>query len=372
MHLFSTGGRDMFKSFFASKEYFWKARGVGFLLIGLIISQAVLGRLLADWGKEFGNLMQEAIKWQGHHLESNQEFVDKYWDLVRGWLLIVGPNVVIGTCIVLIGGLYIASWREAINRNYLPRWIAIAQRTSIVGAAQRIQEDTQSIAKTMEDFGLAIVQSLCVLAVFGPRLWALSEGPAASLFSIAAWTAVAATIGAILLGWGLPRLENEHQIKEQSYRSGLVLVEKREKEKPTIDILFQEFHGALGKYRELIKKSFVLSLWTNTYSFTMSSFPGLLMTNILITGMATMGDINEVASVFGQVSGALSIFAYRWRNIIDIWSIILRLRKFQKDLELAEKTSKEEQTWVDDEEELPDEIADIRPLLEAKRKKEKK
>jgi peptide/bleomycin uptake transporter len=339
----------MFKSFFASKEYFWRAWGGFFFLIGLIVLNAAMGWLLADWSKDFGNLTQDVIRWKSHYenvpktiiekakyMIASQEYIDRYWGIVWSWVKVVGPNILIGALIVLFGGLYVAAWRESINHAYLPRWIALSKRTTIVGGAQRLQEDTDIVVKMVEDLGLAVVQAIIVLAVFAPRLRALSVGPTEGMFIIAVGASIFSTIIAIFLGRKLPRIEKERKGREKIYRSSLESIEHHQKEQLPEALLLDELHGALEKYRFLLKKGFVLSLWTSTYGWVMGVFPGLLMTSVLITGTATVGDMNEVSSVFACVSGNLSVLAYRWRGIIDIWSVMLRFSEFQKDLENAE------------------------------------
>jgi ABC-type uncharacterized transport system fused permease/ATPase subunit len=156
------------------------------------------------------------------------------------------------------------------------------------------------------------------------------------MFIIAVGASVFSTVIAIFLGRKLPRLEKDRKGREKIYRSSLESIENNQKEQLSEALLLNEFHVALDKYRSLLRKGFVLSLWTSTYGWVMGVFPGLLMTSVLITGTATVGDMNEVSSVFACVSGNLSVLAYRWRGIIDIWSVILRFSEFQKDLENAE------------------------------------
>src|SRR3981189_3185486 len=103
---------------------------------------------------------------------------------------------------------YIFRWRAAMNDYYVANWHRLRH---IEGASQRIQEDTQRFASTLESLGANLIDALMTLIAFLPILWVLSahvkelpligEVPQALVFVAVIW----ATVGTVLLAVaGLP------------------------------------------------------------------------------------------------------------------------------------------------------------------------
>ena len=67
---------------------------------------------------------------------------------------------------------YVFRWRTAMNDFYVAHWQRLRH---IEGASQRIQEDTQRFADTVEGLGVSLVQALMTLIAFLPILWGLSS-----------------------------------------------------------------------------------------------------------------------------------------------------------------------------------------------------
>jgi len=63
---------------------------------------------------------------------------------------------------------FIFRWRTAMNDYYVANWDKLRR---IEGASQRIQEDTMRFARTMEDLGTSLIQSVMTLVAFLPILW---------------------------------------------------------------------------------------------------------------------------------------------------------------------------------------------------------
>src|SRR5260370_7614352 len=84
------------------------------------------------------------------------------------------------------------------NDYYVANWHRLRH---IEGASQRIQEDTQRFASTLEQLGASLIDALMTLIAFLPILWGLSayvkklpligEVPQALLFFALIWPAIA-------------------------------------------------------------------------------------------------------------------------------------------------------------------------------------
>ena len=66
---------------------------------------------------------------------------------------------------------YIFRWRTAMNEYYVANWPRLRH---IEGASQRVQEDTQRFADTLERLGARLIDAFMTLLAFLPILWGLS------------------------------------------------------------------------------------------------------------------------------------------------------------------------------------------------------
>ena len=123
---------------------------------------------------------------------------------------------------------YIFRWRTAMNDYYVANWQRLRH---VEGASQRIQEDTQRFATTLEQLGESLISALMTLIAFIPILWGLSvhvkelpligEIPQALVFVAVIWAALGTALLAIA-GVRLPGLEFRNQRVEAAYRKELV------------------------------------------------------------------------------------------------------------------------------------------------------
>src|SRR5947207_13344001 len=129
---------------------------------------------------------------------------------------------------------------------YVEHWDRLRH---IEGASQRVQEDTQKFAQTVEQLGASLVQALMTLIAFLPILWGLSAYvkelplvgpvPQALVFVAVLWAALG-TAALALAGIRLPGLEFRNQRVEAAYRKELVLGEDNAEraQPPTLSMLF--------------------------------------------------------------------------------------------------------------------------------------
>src|SRR5260370_32910471 len=118
---------------------------------------------------------------------------------------------------------YIFRWRTAMNDYYVANWHRLRH---IEGASQRIQEDTQRFAETLESLGASLIDALMTLIAFLPILWVLSahvkelplvgEVPQALVFVAVIWAAIGTALLAIV-GIRRPGLEFRNQRGEAAY-----------------------------------------------------------------------------------------------------------------------------------------------------------
>lgn len=158
----------MFKAFFASRKWLWWAYGGGGVLVASLVLQVHIQVLLNDWRGNFYDLLQEIIKHPG--TQGADAIYKTLWEFLKLAGIFVFFAVGTGTC----ARFYAFAWREAIFKDYLPRWANT--RTSIEGECQRLQEDAKRFASVLESLGLAILRAVITLISFLPLLWDLSKG----------------------------------------------------------------------------------------------------------------------------------------------------------------------------------------------------
>lgn len=153
----------MIKAFFWSKKWAWWAYGVGLLLISLSYAQVHLSVLFNTWYGEFYNIMQKPKE---HTLQEFNAGLERFMVLAAIW-------IILGAIMTFTASHYGLRWREAITKDYFPRWKRV--NVKIEGESQRIQEDPALFAEIVESLGLQTINAIMTLVAFIPVLWVLSR-----------------------------------------------------------------------------------------------------------------------------------------------------------------------------------------------------
>src|SRR5215212_4391221 len=216
--------------------------GVSALIIFLLWFSVQLDVMINNWFGTFYNMVQQALA-KPNAITEGQFF---------GQLVTFGgiAMVYIFTAVLtqFITSHYVFRWRTAMNDFYVEHWLRLRH---IEGASQRVQEDTQKFAQTVEGLGANLVEALMTLIAFLPILWGLSAYvkelplvgpvPQALVFVAVIWAALgtAALAGA---GIRLPGLEFRNQRVEAAYRKELVLGEDNAARAapPALSVLFAD------------------------------------------------------------------------------------------------------------------------------------
>jgi peptide/bleomycin uptake transporter len=229
---------------------------------------------------------------------------------------------------------YVFRWRKAMNFYYMEHWPKI--RTT-EGAAQRVQEDTMRFAAIMEDLGTAFFDSLITLVVFLPLLWNLSaniselpifgETPG-GLVWVALVGAAAGTALLALVGIKLPGLNFNNQLVEAAYRKELVFGEDHpdRAQPPTVRDLFANVQR---NYFRLYFHYTYFNLARYGYTNMVGYVPLLVMAPSILAGTLTMGLYQQIQIAFNQVFSSFQFFARAWTVIVELQSVIMRLRTFE-------------------------------------------
>lgn len=307
----------------------WSIWGSAFIFFNIWFNVQV-GVLINAWYNPFYNLIQEMLEKGGD--------VKQLYTGITTFLYIAMVYVTVYVFNQFFVSHYVFRWRTAMNDYYTTHWDKLRH---IEGASQRIQEDTMRFARTVEDLGVKLVQSIMTLVAFLPILFDLSkhvtelpfvgEVEHALVWAAIVW-AVFGTVILALVGIKLPGLEFNNQKVEAAYRKELVYGEDNamRAEPLTLKELFAN-----------VRKNY-FRLYFHYVYFNMVRIWYLQLDNIyslfvlfpsIAAGKITLGLLSQIRNVFNQVREALQYLINAWPTIVELMSIYKRLKEFEKILD---------------------------------------
>ncbi|MBI2120306.1 MAG: hypothetical protein HYT94_01625 [Parcubacteria group bacterium] len=380
----------MFRSFFASRKYFWKAWGRGAFLIALTVLNVWMNMKV---GREIGIISKILEHVNLHHF---MDFTKEVWWLIffRFVFVLSDPTTQYQSRIFAI------DWRKAITENFIPRWGNIVGKTTLKGVSQRLQEEPYGFSKFFDSMGFQLLHSL--LAVFGFGYEIFSVGPTViathhaidvslglvpfialavfiqdllrSLFVrrgfrcfrsliilgfgfvfcrvgptvahihyaadinvgwlpiIAFGVFIAGLAMAVLLGYKVPRMENHNRDKETIFREVLVLIEDG-KEPYSKEGLISSFRKVYQSYVNMFWWTIPLDTWKSLYWNSIAVIPYMIGGYWIFARVITLGDLPQIAQNFEQCMGGLSLFINNWRQIVDFIATKNRLQLLEDALD---------------------------------------
>ena len=318
----------VFWYFYKRNEWYWWSVVSSTVILLVIYFQVQVSEFVNEWSGSFFNTIQLALTQPGSVTP------DQLYGLTWTIVLVTIPNVLVAVALAFFTSHYVFRWRKAMNFYYMAYWPEIRHTE---GAAQRVQEDTMRFASIMEDLGTAFFDSLITLVVFLPLLWRLSENitelpifgaTPGGLVWVALVGAAAGTALLAVVGIKLPGLNFANQRVEAAYRKELVFGEDHadRADPPTIRELFA---GVQQNYFRLYFHYTYFNLARYGYTNMVGYVPLLVMAPSILAGTLTMGLYQQIQIAFGQVFGSFQFFARAWTVIVELQSVVMRLRKFE-------------------------------------------
>ena len=302
--------------------------GVSAVLVFALWFQVQLDVMINTWFGTFYNMVQAALGKPGAVTQG--QFFGQIWTF--GGIAMV--YILTAVLTAFVTSHYVFRWRTAMNDFYVGHWPRVRH---IEGASQRIQEDTQRFASTVEGLGASLVQALMTLIAFLPILWGLSSYvkelplvgpvPQALVFVAILWAAVgtAALAGA---GIRLPGLEFRNQRVEAAYRKELVLGEDdaARAAPPTLRELFADVRV---NYFRLYANFLYFNVVRYSYLQASVLIPYIALAPSIVAGGLTLGVMQQVIRAFGRVEGSFQYLVKSWTTIVSLISIYKRLHAFE-------------------------------------------
>jgi peptide/bleomycin uptake transporter len=302
--------------------------GVSAILIFFIWFQVQLDVMINNWFGTFYNMIQQALGKPGAVTQ------EQFFGQLATFAGIALVAVTAAVLTAFVTSHYIFRWRAAMNDYYVANWRRLRH---IEGASQRVQEDTQRFASTLESLGENLIDALMTLIAFLPILWVLSahvkelpligEVPQALVFVAVIWAAIGTAFLAIA-GIRLPGLEFRNQRVEAAYRKELVLGEDdaHRAQGPTLQGLFRDVRA---NYFRLYWNFLYFNVVRYGYLQVGALVPYIALAPSIVAGGLTLGVMQQIIRAFGRVEGSFQYLVKSWTTIVSLISIYKRLRAFE-------------------------------------------
>jgi peptide/bleomycin uptake transporter len=302
--------------------------GVSAIIIFFIWFQVQLDVMINNWFGTFYNMVQQALAKPGAVTQ------EQFFGQLATFAGIALVYITTAVLAAFVTSHCVFRWRTAMNDYYVANWHRLRH---IEGASQRIQEDTQRFATTLEQLGASLIDALMTLIAFLPILWGLSayvkelpligEVPQALVFVAVIWAAIG-TAGLAIAGIRLPGLEFRNQRVEAAYRKELVLGEDNadRAQAPTLQGLFRDVRQ---NYFRLYWNFLYFNIARYGYLQASVLVPYIALAPSIVAGGLTLGVMQQVIRAFGRVEGSFQYLVKSWTTIVSLISIYKRLRAFE-------------------------------------------
>ena len=312
-------------------RWFWWSVAGSALIVFLLWFSVQLDVMINNWFGTFYNMVQQALAKPG--AVTQEQFFGQL--VTFGGIAMV--YIMTAVLTAFITSHYVFRWRTAMNDFYVEHWERLRH---IEGASQRIQEDTQKFAQTVEGLGASLVQALMTLIAFLPILWGLSSYvkelplvgpvPQALVFVAVLWAAIG-TAALALAGVRLPGLEFRNQRVEAAYRKELVIGEDdaARAQPMTLQELFRDVRA---NYFRLYANFLYFNVVRYAYLQTSVLIPYIALAPSIVAGGLTLGVMQQVIRAFGRVESSFQYLVQSWTTIISLISVYKRLRAFEATL----------------------------------------
>lgn len=307
--------------------YWWSVVGSSFIMVATYFN-VQLSLFINDWYGSFYDLVQNSVT------NPNTVPLSAYYAEMSTLAYVLVPFIIFLVMVDYFTSHYLFRWRTALNNFYMENWEHVRH---IEGASQRVQEDTRLFSRIMETLGVSFVRSIMTLIAFIPVLWNLSQqiteyplfgAVDGGLVFLAIFSAILGTVVLAAVGFKLPGLEFENQVREAAYRKELVHGEddKKRADRLTAAKLFDELRGFYFRY-------FFHYLYFNVarYAYLQGSvfFPYFALGPAIVTGAITFGVFRQIGNAFNQVENAFQFLVNSWPTIVELMSIHKRLSQFE-------------------------------------------
>jgi vitamin B12/bleomycin/antimicrobial peptide transport system ATP-binding/permease protein len=288
------------------------------------------------------------LSYQGNGLLTAMQRLDaaEFWKYIGIFGILATINVVLVLFTFWISQAQIIHWRLWLNQRMAGDWLSgtAYHRMRFVNAPvdnpdQRIQQDVTSFTDDSQTLALGAVSSCVGLVSFTIILWQLSgpvtvfglQIPRAMVF-LAFIYVIIATVFAFRIGRPLIRLNFLNELLTASYRYALVRIRDNSETIAFYGGEQVENAGLMSRFAAVIANTWAIvyrSLKFQGFNLAISQiaviFPYVIQAPRFFSQQITLGDVNQTATAFGQVEGALSFFRLAYDDFASYRASLNRL-----------------------------------------------
>lgn len=260
---------------------------------------------------------------------------------------------------LIVDSVFDIRWREWMTRSYFGRWLGGGTHYGMQTLQMATDNPDQRIAADVRQFisqtmalSVRLLSQLATLVSFTVILWGISKDftlPGTSLVipGFLVWVALAyslvGTLFTHLIGRPLIRLDFIQEQVEANFRFGLARIREYGEQiallrgaAGEIQRLRRQFDAIVGNYFELLKRRLKLVGFTFSWSQISVAFPYILIGPYFFAGKVTLGQMQQGASGFGRVEGALSFFISAYQTLAAYKAVLDRLTTFNDAMSRSE------------------------------------
>jgi vitamin B12/bleomycin/antimicrobial peptide transport system ATP-binding/permease protein len=243
-------------------------------------------------------------------------------------------------------------WRRWLTAKFSERWLAhrayyrlglgASSGRRIDNPDQRISEDILTVVTSTLSLAMSLLSNVVTLLSFVVVLWFIAPPlrvGAVIVPGYLVWSALGYSIvGTILtqfIGRTLIVLNVEQQQVNADFRSSLIRVREHTEqialmngEAAEHEDLRSRFAAIYANWWKIMRRTKALNFFTNGFTQIAIIFPLIVTAPSYFQGVLTLGVLIQVASIFGNVQGALSWFVTSYPDLVSWRAAVKRLVDF--------------------------------------------
>ena len=337
---------QIIKPYWSRSPERWLARWVFALIIALNLFMVFISYRITQWYAVFWNALQ--------HFQ-----VQAAWTQMAIFLGLATLYIIAAVSQTFFTQMLEIRWRRWLTVEYLDAWLARGTfyHMQILGDGtdnpdQRISEDLASFTSMTLNIVIGLLSSITTLFAFVFMLWELSalitipwQGHTFTIPGYLVWAAlIYAVFGTVITAWiGKPLIQlNFNQERYQAdFRFSMMRLRENSESVALYRGEGEERHHFLRRFAEvyanywrIIWRSMRLNWWSSGYGQAAIIFPILVSLPAYFVNKAIgIGGLQQIASAFGQVQGALSFIVSSYSSLANWHAVVDRLRFFQQSME---------------------------------------
>jgi peptide/bleomycin uptake transporter len=320
--------------------FWWSVLGTA-LIVFTTYFQVEVSVAINKWYGPFYDLIQKALA------TPNSVTLGEFYGHLLSFAGIAFVAVLVAVATRFFVNHYVFRWRTAMNDYYLANWNKLRP---IEGASQRVQDDTMRFARTTEDLGVDMINSVMTIIAFLPILHELEVNVVGiPLLGAIPYPLVTVSIIWSLFGTGfmsligikLPGLNFKNQRVEAAFRKELVIGEDDPNRAQPVT-LNELFHNLRKNYFTMYFHYIYFNVGRVSFLQTDNIFPYIILAPTIVAGKITLGVMERILGAFGRVRESFQFLVNSWTTIIELISIYRRLRTFESAIHGTPITPKDE------------------------------